>query len=162
MITNLISSLIMLSFASQQQEKSHFVLKSSVSYFKDLPKDFYGKWAIKSTRQTTTNPELFGEESIDIWVFSKDGQNITLSNPMTGATASILVEEVSDKHAVFSRQKRKPEALETEIVELTADGDRIYGEDKQIIKYISQNKIFKTDVVKYKVVGKKFPPQFQD
>lgn len=131
------------------------VLRGGVSVDKDLPEEFYGKWVVKSTLIDTNNPELFGPYSRDIWVFDRNGDTITLSNPLSGASASITVNEVAGKTAKFSRQRSKEDALEYETAQMTIEGDYFSGEDQQIIKHLSHGKIYKTDVVKYKVEGKK-------
>lgn len=131
------------------------VLRGGVSVDKDLPEDFYGKWAVKSTLTETNNPELFGPKSVDIWIFDRNGNTITLSNPLSGASASITVNEVTGKTAKFSRERIKEDTLEYETAAITIEGDSFSGEDQQIIKHLSHGKISKTDVVKYRVEGRK-------
>jgi len=130
-------------------------LNGTVSVNKDFPEEFYGKWVVKSTLIETNNPELFLTKSVNIWVFDRNGETITLSNPLSGATASITIDEVIGKKAKFSREKTEEDMTKTEIVQLAIEGDSFSGEDQQIYKNFYKNKIYKTDVVKYRVEGKK-------
>ncbi len=131
------------------------ILRGSISLDKDLPEEFYGSWAVKSTIIESNNPEIFNKKSTDIWSISRNGDVITLSNPVSGATASITVNEVVGKRAKFTRRKETAKYIETETPELTIEGATFYGEDKLIIKYLHKDKIYKTDVVKYKLEGLK-------
>ena len=131
------------------------ILNGNISINKDFPEEFYGKWIVKSTLIETNNPELFRSKSADIWEFDRNGETITLSNPVTGAIASITVNEVIGKKAKFTREHASLNNIETETPEVIVEGDSFSGEDKLIIKHLSQGKIYKTDVVKYRVEGKK-------
>ena len=135
--------------------KNEGVLRGEVSVSKDLPEEFYGTWAVRSTIIETNNPELFNQKSTDIWSFSRNGEIITLSNPVTGATASITVNEVVGKKAKFTREHVAEKYTETETPEVTIEGASFSGEDTLIIKHFYKDKIYKTDVVKYKVEGLK-------
>lgn len=131
------------------------VLNGAVSAFKDLPEEFYGKWAVKSTILETNNPELFNKKSTDIWVFDRNGEVITLSNPVSGATASITVNEVMGKKAKFTREHVSENYTEIETPEVTVEGASFSGEDTLTIKHFYKNTIYKTYVVKYKLEGLK-------
>lgn len=133
------------------------ILQGSVSVDKNLPEEFYGGWSVKSEIIETNNPEIFNKKSSDIWKLEKNGEIVTLSNPITGATASITVDEVKNKKAKFTRKKIDDDVIETETPELTIDGDYFSGEDTLIIQHLNKNKtkIYKTDIVKYKVEGRK-------
>ncbi|MCK7484480.1 MAG: hypothetical protein MZU97_02210 [Bacillus subtilis] len=71
----------------------------------ELPQELYGTWSVTSTLKNTDTPTLFRSKSSDIWQFSKAGDKITLSNPTTGAQASINVTEVKGKTAIFTRER---------------------------------------------------------
>ncbi len=131
------------------------VLKGGISVSSDLPEEFYGTWSVVSTLVKTNNPELFRMRSADIWTFQRENDVITLSNPVSGATASITINEVHDKTAVFTRESRDNDSIETETPEITVKGNGFSGTDLIIIKYFRKGKRIKTDIVKYKVRGYK-------
>ena len=131
------------------------MLRGGVSVDKDLPEEIYGKWAVKSTLTETNNPELFNKESINIWGFERKGKIVTLSNPLVGITSSITVNEVTGKKAKFTREESSDDYKQTETTEITIEGESFYGEDKLIIKHLYKDKIYKSDVVKYKLKGRK-------
>jgi hypothetical protein len=146
---------VYLDINSKYSVQKNGVLRGNISVGKDLPEEFYGTWAVKSTIIETNNPELFRNKSADIWVFDRNGEIITLSNPVTGATASITVNEVIGKKAKFTRESLTKSSIETETPEVVIENDNFSGEDKLIIKHLYREKIYKTDVVKYKVEGRK-------
>lgn len=131
------------------------VLQGNVAVEKDLPQEFYGTWAVKSIIIETNNPYLFNQKSIDVWEFSRIGKTITLSNPQTGATASITVNEVVGKKAKFTRRQVSQRREETETPEVIIEGNTFSGSDTLTIKYFRGGEIYKTDVVKYKLEGLK-------
>lgn len=119
----------------------------------DLPEDFYGTWSVISTLIDTNNPGLFRHRSADIWTFERKGEVITLSNPVSGATASITVNEVEGNTATFTRTKDEPELKETETPKITVQGDYFSGTDTIIMKHFWHGQRIKTDIVKYKIEG---------
>ena len=140
---------------SQISVKKNDMLRASISIDKELPEEFYGTWAVKSTLIETNNPKLFNKTSTNVWVFGRKGKIVTLSNPIIGITASITVNEVTGKKAKFTREESSENYTQIETPEITIEGDSFSGEDKLIIKHLYKDKIYKTDVVKYKLEGKK-------
>lgn len=132
------------------------MINGSVSVSKDLPAAFYGEWSVVSIAVDTNNPEEYwGSMGKDNWVFARNGKTVALSNPKSGAIASITVTEVVGNKAKFTREKVSEDKIITETVEIVIAEDRFSGFDTQIIKFLSKNKIYKTDVVKYKLGGRK-------
>lgn len=144
-------------YQTQQQEVTdkEGALQGGISLSNDLPEEFYGTWSVISTLVKTNNPELFRMRSSDIWTFQRENDIITLSNPVSGAIASITVNEVRDKTAVFTRESKDMDSIETETPEITVNGDSFSGTDLIIIKHFKSGKRIRTDVVKYKVRGYK-------
>ena len=135
--------------------KHENVIKGNISVTKDLPEEFYGTWSVISILLETNNPELFRKRSSDIWTFNREKDVIILSNPISGATASITVNEVSGKTAIFSRIKKSEKMIEIETPEITVKEDSFSGTDLIIIKHFKNNERIKTDRVKYKIRGYK-------
>ena len=108
-----------------------------------------------NTLVETNNPDKFLPKSSDYWVFERTGDIITLSNPISGATASITIREIQGKTAIFERAKKTEDYSETETVEITVDGDYFQGMDTIIMNtYFKDGKrVNIQDVVKYKIRG---------
>ena len=131
------------------------ILKGSVSVFKDLPKELYGTWSVSSKIIETNDPFLFNKNSSDIWIFSKNRDKITLTNPSTGATASITVDEVKNNTATFTRKHFTDKFKEYERPQVTVDGDSFYGTDLLVFQHYFRGKYIKTSIVKYEITGKR-------
>lgn len=131
------------------------MLKGGVKVVKDLPQGFYGTWSVTGTLLETNRPDIFKQKSSDIWILRRTDNVITLSNPVTGAHASITVEEVRGNTAIFSRTSRENNMLETETAEITLEGDSFYGKDSIIIHHLKKERIIGTNIVKYQVEGHK-------
>jgi|GEM_PF-706938 len=142
-------------YKQSEIKNTNGVLRGGVSVTQDLPKEFYGTWSVVSTLEETNNPELFRMRSSDIWTFNRTVDIITLSNPVSGASASITVTEVNNKTAIFTREQRDENIYEIEKAEITVEGDSFSGTDLIIIKHYRNGKRVKTDKVKYKVRGYK-------
>lgn len=131
------------------------VLRATISRSADLPEDFYGTWTVLSTLIETNNPGLFRLRSSDIWTFSRAGDVITLSNPTTGASASITVNEVHGNTAIFTRIKEEKDYTQIETPEITVEGDNFFGTDLIVIEHYRRGRKVSTDRVKYELRGYK-------
>lgn len=131
------------------------ILQGGVSIDKDLPEGFYGSWSVISLAIETNNPDYQGSIGKDVWIFARDGKTITLSNPLSTARASITVNEVIGNRAKFTRKKVSENKITTETVEVIIDGDNFSGSDTMVFKYLNKNTIYKIDVVKYILKGRK-------
>lgn len=132
------------------------VLQGGVSAIDMLPSEFYGTWSVISTRIETNNEELFKERTSDIWILQRVGDEITLTNPTTRATATISIDEVKDNKAKFSRTGGNRFTQETESAEITINNDSFSGVDSlEMKKFSTDNKLLENNVVKYKLEGKK-------
>ena len=140
----------------KQKIAENYVIKGSISSCKELPSGFYGIWSVASALIETNNEEIFRQNSLDLWQLSKDGNIITLSNPVSGATASITVENVKGNKASFFRDKITPTKKERERAEITIEGDTFYGYDTLTIEYYQNGNILSNNVVKYKVTTASF------
>jgi hypothetical protein len=129
------------------------VLKGGVSVSSDLPQEFYGTWSVVGILLDTNRPELFRMRSSDIWTFERKGDIVILSNPVSGASASITINEIRDKTAIFSRIKDEEDMYEVEKTEITVEEDSFSGTDVIITKYFKNGQRIRTDEVKYKVRG---------
>lgn len=130
-------------------------IQGSISMTDRVPEGFYGTWKVFSIRTKTTNPEDFGPSGVDIWNLSRSGDVIILSNPVSGAKASVLVSEVNGSTVRFKKTSydKDEESVETPI--LTLEGDNFYGVDRIVIKSYKNGTFLKEDSVEYKVKATK-------
>lgn len=129
------------------------VLQAGISETKDLPSELYGMWSVYSSITDTNDYSSFNNKGEDVWSFSKDRDVITLTNPISGASASITVDEVQGKTAVFSRQTITHSYKEIETAKITVDGDFFTGTDKIIVENFNRSKNIHTSIVEYKLRG---------
>ncbi|MCI5888423.1 MAG: hypothetical protein MRZ62_02765, partial [Brachyspira sp.] len=71
------------------------VLKAGVSLVREVPPALMGTWRVAAALKSTDSPTNFKKTSVDIWNLSRNNDVINLSNPFTGATASINVSYVN-------------------------------------------------------------------
>jgi len=131
------------------------VLSGSITKSKELPQEYYGTWSVSSVVLETNDPGTYRGKGSDIWTFQKDKDVITLSNPSTGASASINVDEVKGLAATFTRVSNTGKDKEYEQVKIAVYGDYFYGSDTIKIEHYKKGKYLYTSIVKYDVTGKK-------
>ncbi len=147
--------LILVSFIINATICNAQVIEGSIAMSDKVPSGFFGDWKVVSVCTKSTKKELINSKSFDIWTLSRQGDIITLKNPLSGARADINVNEVKGKTVKFEKKSQFPdeESIETPI--LTLQGDNFTGVDKIIIKTIQNGKLIKEDYVEYEVRGTK-------
>ena len=131
------------------------VLKGGVALSNQVPKGFFGTWKIKSVMTYSNNKKIFNEETIDYWNLSKSGDVITLSNPVSGAEASVTVEEVQGNQIKFRHITESKNAKMTETPTLTLSGENFHGTDKIVIDKFKNGEKISTDIVIYSISAQK-------
>ena len=131
------------------------VIVGNVSMTDQIPSEFFGDWKVVSVCTKSTNTDYFDSTSIDIWRLSRNGDTITLENPLSGARADVEVSDVKGNTVKFEKRSYYPdeESIETPI--LTLQNDNFSGVDKISIKIFKDGKLIKEDYVEYKVKGTK-------
>lgn len=134
-----------------------YTLKAGVSMVDKVPKAFYGTWRVTSHLVTTNSHAAFKESSVDLWNLSRAGNVITLDNPFSGAKASIVVDEVTDKVIRFKKIGDYDGKRLTDIVKLQLNGDKFSGENNLILDTVSSvdNSVVKSERATYKLNGEK-------
>lgn len=127
------------------------VIQGGVSLSNQVPKGFFGTWKVTSTQIYTNNPDLFTDRSTDYWNLSKQDDVITLSNPVSGATASVTVSDVKNNQITFTRSKKDRNENVTETPTLTLKGENFSGTDRIVIEKYKFGELVKTDIVEYKI-----------
>ncbi len=131
------------------------VIEGSVMMTDKVPEEFYGDWKVVSVCTHTTNKNLFDKTSVDIWTLKRQGDIITLMNPLSGARADITVNDVKGKTVKFEKRTYFPDEESVETPILTIQGDNFTGVDKISIKTFQNGKLIKEDYVEFKVKGTK-------
>src|SRR6478609_4856215 len=50
-----------------------------------LPPDMYGQWSVTGEMLDSNAPEQFSSKLSDIWILEREGDQVIVSNPATGA-----------------------------------------------------------------------------
>ncbi|EKE03300.1 MAG: hypothetical protein ACD_20C00223G0007 [uncultured bacterium] len=139
------------------------VLRGNIAVSTDLPQEFYGTWSVIGNIIRTNNPDVFKGKSSDIWTFDKFQEVITLTNPVSKASASIKVNEVQGKTAVFTRENFTDKVKQYEKAKITVDGDKFFGVDIITVEHYRWGKLINTSIVEYEVSGSKISgPRLED
>lgn len=131
------------------------VLKAGVSLSDQVPKGFFGSWKITSVMIYSNNPKIFNETTVDYWNLSKIGDVITLSNPVSGAEASVTVEDVKGNQIKFTHVTKGRNGKMTETPTLTLNGENFYGTDKIVVEKYKYGELISSDTVIYKIKAEK-------
>ena len=130
---------------------SETVIRGGVELSDMVPKGFFGTWKVTSVQTYTNNPLLFTERSTDYWNLSKEDDVITLSNPVSGAVASVTVKDVKNNQITFTRRKKDRNENVTETPTLTLNGENFSGTDRIVIEKYKYGELVSTDIVEYKI-----------
>ena len=98
---------------------------------------------------------MFEAGSLDIWTLTRNGDMITLSNPLSGARADVNVNDVKGKTVKFIKKSCYPNEESVETPVLTIQGDNFTGVDRINIKTFNNGKLIREDYVEYRVTGTK-------
>lgn len=134
---------------------SNMVLQAGVSLSDRVPEGFFGTWRIRSTISYTNNKDIFNEITTDFWNLSKVGDVITLTNPVSGAEASVTVEDVKGNQIKFTHTIKSKNAKMIETPTLTLNGENFYGTDKIVIEKYKYGEKVSTDIVVYNIKAQK-------
>lgn len=103
------------------------VLKAGVSLERKVPNTLMGTWRVAAALKSTDSPQIFKQTSVDIWNLSRTNDVINLSNPFTGASASINVSYVNKNTIRFTKVGDYNNQKLTDSVEITISGDSFTG-----------------------------------
>jgi hypothetical protein len=88
----------------------------------------YGEWSITATLLETNAPNYFRREIHDIWILAREGNDVTVTNPANGASATVNVDQVQNNTASFHRMVRDPhEGIFIESPTITVNGNTLTG-----------------------------------
>lgn len=132
-------------------------LKAGVSIDK-VPQSFYGSWRVNAKVSKQSGSINFKPQAVDFWNLSRTGDVIKLSNPFTGAEASVKVDYVEGNLIRFTKTGRyDTNKILTDTVDLKLSGDTFTGINSLVLETYSQidGTLVKTDTAIYVLNGEK-------
>ena len=130
-------------------------LTAGVSLNEQVPVSLMGTWRVASVLQNTDSPSSFKKQGVDIWNLSKSGDVITLSNPFTGASASISVSYVNKNTVKFSKEGIYDKQQLTDSVEITLNGNKFVGVNNLKLEAIGEDNKSVVKKAEYVLRGEK-------
>lgn len=111
------------------EEEGVAPLKASISQSAYLPPAMYGHWSLRATLIRSNRPEVFSQTIQDVWVLERIGEQVIVSNPATGGSAAVQVDQVVNDTATFHHKVPEgPKRFFLEQPTVTVAGDRLYGQ----------------------------------
>lgn len=158
MLRILLSSLILvLLFQGMVSAEFPTVLHAGVSLVNEVPSALIGTWRVSAKLKTTDSPANFKQTGIDIWNLSREDDVINLSNPFTGASASINVSYVKKNSVKFTKVGDYNNQKLTDSVEISINDNSFTGVNKLTLITYSQDKktVESTKTALYTLYGEK-------
>lgn len=130
-------------------------------YVQEVPTNFFGTWRVVAKRLETDNNIIFKEKTTDLWNLSRNGDVIKLSNPFSGASAEITVENSNNESIEFSKTGKLGNKTLTDTVNITIIGDYFTGIDTLRLETLSDidGSLRKTETAKYSLKGERISGQ---
>lgn len=131
--------------------------KIGISKTEQVPSVFFGTWRVASKLTSSDSPANFKKENIDIWNLSKDGNVVNLSNPFSGANASITLTYAEQNIIKFTKKNKYEGKILTDTVELNLNGNEFSGINTILLETISDidNTVIKSVTATYSLQGEK-------
>lgn len=128
------------------------MLRAGVSKSLYLPDDMYGYWSVTGTLLETNAPGSFNQILHDIWVLEEVGDEVRISNPVTGASASVNVEKVEGNTATFHRTfVSRGGRVFFEMPTVTVFGDILNGSTINQFRFLKNGKVSQSYYAKYRL-----------
>ena len=134
----------------------NYTLSTGIS-INDVPKTLYGSWRVTAKLDNTNNYGTFKPQSVDMWTLSKTGNNITLSNPFTGASAQITIKTVEGNLIVFSKKAPYDNKMLTDTVSIRLEKSTFSGINTLLLEEFSliDGHTIKSSNARYVIKGEK-------
>jgi hypothetical protein len=121
-----------------------------------LPPEMYGHWSVTGTRLETNAEWLFNPVVHDIWILDNQGEEVTVSNPVTGASASVSVDQVDGNTATFHRMVvSKANRVFFEMPTITVNGDQMSGTTLNKYQHLKDGRIEKSYYARYQLEARR-------
>ena len=125
---------------------------------------FFGTWMVRGEVIGENYPKEFKFATSQIWNLWKNGNTITLENRLTGARGEVKVNKsLSSEDSAFLKFTNSDthiygdgtKIILTETPEITVRGNEFEGIDTFVVKKYRNDVLYKTEMVKYRITGKK-------
>ncbi len=131
-------------------------LTAGISKTLYLPPEMYGQWSVTGSIVETNAPEFFNATVHDIWVLDRVDDVVVVSNPVSGASASIQVERVDRNTATFYRMTNsKNGRVFFEMPTISVNGDTLSGQTINKFQSIKNGKVIKSYYARYSLQAKR-------
>ncbi|MFI3300633.1 MAG: hypothetical protein R3Y28_04345 [Candidatus Gastranaerophilales bacterium] len=139
------------------EANSTTLIKAGVSVVDNVPTGFYGMWRVNATLSDTSASDLFRTSSVDIWNLSRTGDVINLTNPATGAFASITLDYVDSNIIKFTKTTGEDNQKLVDVVEIKLEDDNFTGINRLTLQTLSDidNSVIKEDYGIFMLKGEK-------
>jgi hypothetical protein len=157
----LVCVMVLCVYRCYADEMNSQVLKTGISV-EHIPEALYGAWRVVARLKDTDAPATFKPLTADLWNLSRVDDVINLSNPFTGATASVTLEYLNNNTVRFSRVTGGDHTKLTETIGITLQGDTFTGMDWLKLETFSvrdTNKLYKTETASYTLKGERISGQ---
>lgn len=119
-------------------------LSATISKTLYLPPAMYGQWSIVGTLIESNARERFSPVVNDTWILQREGNQVTISNPANGASATVSVDKVEGDQATFHRiVPDGRNRLYQETPTITVKDDTLVGQCLNQISYVREGEIQK-------------------
>ena len=136
-----------------EEDDTPQLITGSVSLLESVPEGFFGTWKVIAGQVYSNNPFLFNSMSVEYWKLEKKNNNLTLSTPESGATATVTLDEVDNNTIKFRRTSDTPYEKVVETPEITLNGENFYGTDTIVINKYKNDEYIGKEMVKFKLKG---------
>ncbi|MEM0951187.1 MAG: hypothetical protein AAGI66_03475 [Cyanobacteria bacterium P01_H01_bin.74] len=128
-------------------------LTAGIKVTRFLPGEMYGQWNVKGELiETNAKSGVFPLRTQNIWQLSRTKEAVIISNPVSGASATIHVDEVRGKTAVFHRLSHPAKhVFLTEIPTITVSGDKMTGQTVNAVRVVKKGKVKQKNYAMYKL-----------
>ncbi len=118
-----------------------------------LPPEMYGDWSVTATLLDANTMALFAPVVSEIWRLEEAGNEVTLSNPNTGASATVSVDKVEGNKATFHRVQYGPNLKEriSETPTLMVNENEMVGITINQMDYLRDGHVVKSYRGRYQI-----------
>lgn len=127
-------------------------LTATVSKTLYLPPAMYGQWSVTGNLMNTNVSDTY-PVSNNIWLLERVGDEVIITNPENGASASINVTEADGNSATFLKRNSLGRVTVSETVTITVDGDRFSGQNLMKREYMKDGQVTKTQFALFHLNG---------
>lgn len=134
-------------------------LEATIAATNYLPPEMYGQWSVVARLVETNMEGMFNPLVYEIWVLEQNGNQVTISNPSTGASATINVDKIDGNTATFHRmQYASPKKRISETPTVTVIGDVMKGVTINRMDTLKEGKVDKGFYAKYILEAERIKP----